>query len=112
MYLINIHNNGPLFVCRRHIVSVVVFLILHSSLFALHSQGQTRLTLDDCIALARKQSVDAAVDLGELKSAYWQWRSYKADLLPEVSFSATLPSYNKTAISRRMEVCRTSVMTT
>lgn len=54
-----------------------------------------RLSLDDCIALARKQSVDAAVDLGELKSAYWQWRSYKADLLPEVSFSATLPSYNK-----------------
>ena len=54
-----------------------------------------RLTLDDCIAMARKQSVDAAVALGELKSAYWQWRSYKADLLPEVSFSATLPSYNK-----------------
>ena len=95
MYLINIHNNGPLFVCRRHIVSVVVFLILHSSLFALHSQGQTRLTLDECIAMARRQSVDAAVALGRLKSAYWQWRSYKADLLPEVSFSATLPSYNK-----------------
>ena len=94
MYLINIHNNGPLFVCRRHIVSVVVFLILHSSLFALHSQGQTRLTLDDCIAMARRQSVDAAVALGELKSAYWQWRSYKADLLPEVSLS-TSGSYNK-----------------
>ena len=53
------------------------------------------LTLDECIAMARRQSVDAAVDLGELKSAYWQWRSYKADLLPEVSFSATAPSYNK-----------------
>ena len=39
--------------------------------------------------------MDAAVALGELKSAYWQWRSYKADLLPEVSFSATAPSYNK-----------------
>ncbi len=58
-------------------------------------EGALTLSLSDCIALARKQSVDAAVDLGELKSAYWQWRSYKADLLPEVSFSATLPSYNK-----------------
>ena len=53
------------------------------------------LTLDDCIMMARRQSVDAAVALGELRSAYWQWRSYRADQLPEVSISATLPSYNK-----------------
>ena len=53
------------------------------------------MTLDDCIAMARRQSVDAAVALGELRSAYWQWRSYRADLLPEVSLQATLPSYNK-----------------
>ena len=53
------------------------------------------LTLDDCIAMARRQSIDAAVALGELRSAYWQWRSYRADLLPEVSLSGTLPSWNK-----------------
>lgn len=45
--------------------------------------------------MARRQSVEAAMALGELKSAYWQWRSYRADLLPEVSFSASMPSYNK-----------------
>ena len=54
-----------------------------------------RLSLDDCIAMARRQSIDAAVALGELRSAYWQWRSYKADLLPEVSLSGTAPSWNK-----------------
>ncbi|MBQ9191207.1 MAG: TolC family protein [Bacteroidaceae bacterium] len=53
------------------------------------------LTLAECILMARRQSVDAAVALGELRAAYWQWRSYRADLLPEVTFSATLPSYNK-----------------
>jgi outer membrane protein TolC len=75
----------------------LVIFILHFSLFTLHSFGQDTLclSLDECIAMARRQSVDAAVALGELKSAYWQWRSYKADLLPEVSFSATAPSYNK-----------------
>ena len=41
-----------------------------------HAEGDTlRLGLDDCIAMARRQSVDAAVALGELKSAYWEWRS-------------------------------------
>ena len=54
-----------------------------------------RLSLDDCIMMARRQSIDAAVALGELRSAYWQWRSYRAEQLPEVSFSGTLPSYNK-----------------
>lgn len=52
------------------------------------------LTLDDAIAMARVQSVDAAVALDELKTAYWQWRSYRAERLPEVTLSATIPSYN------------------
>ena len=59
------------------------------------AQDTLRLSLDECITMARNQSVEAAVARGELQSAYWQWRSYRADLLPEVSFSATLPSYNK-----------------
>ena len=54
-----------------------------------------QLTLDECILLARRQSVDAAVALGELKSAYWEWRSHKADLLPEVSLTTNTPTYNK-----------------
>lgn len=59
--------------------------------------GQAReltLTLDDAIAMARVNSVDAAVALDELKTAYWQWRSYRADRLPEISISGTIPSYN------------------
>lgn len=51
------------------------------------------LSLSDAIAMARVSSVDAAVALDELKTAYWQWRSYRADRLPEVNFTATAPSY-------------------
>lgn len=53
------------------------------------------LTLDEAIMLARVQSVDAAVALNELKTAYWEYRTYRAELLPEVNFTATLPSYHK-----------------
>ena len=64
--------------------------------FTIQAQTDTlRLSLDDCIMMARRQSIDAAVALGELRSAYWQWRSYRADLLPEVSLSGTAPSWNK-----------------
>ncbi len=65
--------------CRviHRIIVMMVIMILHSSLFTLHSFGQEKisLSLDECITMARKQSVDAAVALGRLKSAYWQWRS-------------------------------------
>ena len=81
---------------RQHMMKRTVLLWV--CLMAIHAgaMGDTlRLDLDGCIMMARKQSVDAAVAIGELKAAYWAWRSYKADLLPRVSFSATVPAYNK-----------------
>ena len=55
-----------------------------------------RMTLQDAISIAHQQSVDAVVALNELKTAYWQYRAYLAEQLPEVSFAGTLPAYNKT----------------
>ena len=71
------------------------FFLAWLPLAVLAQTDTLRLSLDDCIAMARRQSIDAAVALGELRSAYWQWRSYRADLLPEVSLQGTAPSWNK-----------------
>ncbi len=57
------------------------------------STRRVELTLDEAIARARVRSVNAAVALDELRSAYWEYRTYRAELLPEVNFNATLPSY-------------------
>ena len=56
---------------------------------------EREITLAEAIALARTQSVDAAVALNELKTAYWEYRTFRADLLPEINFTGTLPNYNK-----------------
>ena len=66
----------------------------------LHAQNDTLtherdITLNEAIALARIQSVDAAVALNELKTAYWKYRTFRANLLPEVNFTGTLPNYRK-----------------
>lgn len=53
------------------------------------------ITLEETILAARANSVDAAVALNELRTAYWTYRTYRADLLPEVNFNATIPSYHK-----------------
>lgn len=76
-------------------------LLLMTACGALHAQAANekqvvrRITLEEAITLARVQSVNAAVALNELKTAYWEYRTYKANLLPEVNFSATIPGYAK-----------------
>lgn len=74
--------------------SIFLSLVLTVMVFAPVS-AQRQLTLAEAINIARVQSVDAAVALNELKTAYWEYRTYKADLLPEVNFTGTIPSYNK-----------------
>jgi len=61
------------------------------------------LTLAQAVSMARARSVDAAVAANELRSAYWEYRSYRADLLPEVTLSATLPGYNRRYSSYQLE---------
>ncbi|MCM1489222.1 MAG: TolC family protein [Muribaculum sp.] len=53
------------------------------------------ISLDDAVMMARSRSVDAAVALNQLRTSYWSYRTYRADLLPELSFNATIPSYRK-----------------
>ena len=75
---------------RSFLLSAFAFCLL-----ALSAQETREITLNEAITLARTQSVDAAVALNELKTAYWEYRTFRADLLPEVNFSGTLPSYGK-----------------
>lgn len=51
------------------------------------------MSLTDAIRLAQQQSVDATVALNELKTAYWEYRTHRADQLPEVIFNGYLPTY-------------------
>ncbi|MEG1563125.1 MAG: TolC family protein [Bacteroides sp.] len=77
---------------KKNILLVFVALAFPMALFA---QKEREITLSEAISLARMQSVDAAVALNELKTSYWEYRTFRADLLPEVNFSGTLPNYNK-----------------
>ena len=51
------------------------------------------LSLEEAMARARLNSVDAEVALNELKRSYWAYRAYKAELLPELTLSAKVPGY-------------------
>ena len=76
-------------------LAVWMWLPLGVAAQAVDEGNERTITLEEAIVLARTQSVDAAVALNELKTAYWEYRTFRADLLPEVSFTGTLPNYLK-----------------
>ncbi len=96
---------------KERIISI--FLMLLVCLLAVAS-GTRHMTLDEAIMLARLRSVDASVALNELRTSYWQYRTYRADMLPEISFQGTLPTIPKTIphISWKTEATRSYATTT
>lgn len=79
----------------KQLFHTIIFFILSALCASAQSGNEMRLSLDDAIAMARVRSVDAAEALDELKSAYWEWRSFRAEQLPELTFKATAPAYSR-----------------
>lgn len=80
---------------KKQVISLILALGLTMTVKAQPQEQRHAITLEEAITLARVQSVDAAVALNELKTAYWEYRTFRADLLPEMNLTATVPSYNK-----------------
>lgn len=78
---------------KRIYTLLIVALFFHSYSEAQEDTLTVRLSLQEAILLAQAQSVDAAVALNELKTAYWEYRTHRADQLPEVTFTGSLPNY-------------------
>ncbi|MCM1450964.1 MAG: TolC family protein [Clostridium sp.] len=79
---------------RFRILSILFILASAASAWAQESDTLS-LSLPQAILRARASSVDAEVAINKLKSSYWGFRSYRAELLPELSFNATIPGYYK-----------------
>jgi outer membrane protein TolC len=53
------------------------------------------MTLDDVVETAREQSQSALIAKHNFLANYWQFRSYKAKLLPSLNLGASLGQYNR-----------------
>ncbi len=58
--------------------------------------GNTILTLPEVIQIAREQSLMGLMARHQLRSSYWEFRTYKASRRPGLSLEATVPSLNNT----------------
>lgn len=53
-------------------------------------------SLSEVIRLAQERSPDAMIARHRFKRSYWEYRSFKAGYLPNLSVDATLPNFNRT----------------
>lgn len=57
-------------------------------------------TLDDIISIASKKSLDAFKAKQQYGASYWQFRSFKASVLPKMSLELEPLTYNKSVLKR------------
>ncbi|MDD2594817.1 MAG: TolC family protein [Bacteroidales bacterium] len=82
---------------------IISILILCGCAICAAGQDTLRLTLQDAIDIALEQSVNAAMARNKQKTAYWQYRTFRAEQLPEISFDGTLPDYRRNYTSYQSE---------
>lgn len=78
----------------KSFLSIILFFFSFS--VGLAAQDTIVVSLTDAIRRSVDISVDAVVARNQYKSSYWEYRTYRSELLPMVSLSATLPFYSKT----------------
>jgi len=72
--------------------TIAVLLLLFSS--RIYAQDTVSIRLTEALILSEK-SIDVLLAKSELLTKYWEYRSFKADLLPEVGFEGILPNITK-----------------
>lgn len=74
---------------------ILSIIILGGLSLGMMAQDTITITLNEAIQRSISNSVDAVVARNQFRSSYWGYRTYRAELLPEVSLNTTLPYYSK-----------------
>lgn len=80
----------------------IVFLILSLSIFnAINAQTKV-LSLKEVLRIAKDQSPSAQIAKHRFKNSYWQFKFYKAEQLPSLSFDGTLPEIQNRIVKQNI----------
>ena len=60
-----------------------------------------KITLENVIRIAQENSLDAQIARFSFMSSYWQFRSFKAQLLPSVNLNGNILNFNHSVVETR-----------
>ncbi len=84
------------FAMHQKIKKALVFTFICISTSSLFGQQMAKtLTLDEVLEMAKDYSPSSILAKHQFRAAYWEHRTYKAELLPSLSLSGTLPNFRR-----------------
>lgn len=81
------------------IIAILISLLFGMALSAQQSTRKLTLSLEDVLKIAKTQSPDALLAKHRFRGSYWQYRTYRAEFLPNLTLSGTLPDFNRSISS-------------
>lgn len=83
----------------RHVLLIILSLFCGLTVYAQKAKTVTPQTKDvtlyEAVMIAQEQSIDGLMAKYQYLVEYWQFRSYKAQLLPSLSLAAQIPSFDR-----------------
>lgn len=79
-------------------MKIAQFFLVIATLTVAPMRAQIHLDMEDVVALAQDHSISAMSNRNMFASAYWSYRSYKAELLPSLNLSAGLANFNRSLV--------------
>lgn len=75
------------------LILIPLIFASYTSLYA--QQTIKKIDLFEAIEIAKEKSIEAMEAKNSIQISYWQYRGYKADLLPNIDLQGVLPSVNR-----------------
>ncbi len=78
----------------KTIFAIALLIVLFGT--SLSAQQPTEYSLTEVVKIAQDQSPDALIAKHRFRVSYWNFKIFKANYLPNLDFSATIPDINRT----------------
>jgi outer membrane protein TolC len=79
---------------KNYLLTIIFIIVLFPS-YQLRAQESRKYTFDEILRIAREQSPMAVLARHRFRSSYWEYRTYKAGLLPNLTLNSTIPDLNR-----------------
>ncbi len=80
---------------KKYILPIIFLFVTLAESVNAQNKIVEELTFEEVMQLAREQSPDAIMAKHQFRANYWEYRTYKADFLPNVSMGTTFPDFSR-----------------
>jgi outer membrane protein TolC len=87
--------NRKVFSCIVSLLFIIDLCLINAQTDTVFFKKKREMSFEEVVSIARSQAPMAITARHQFRASYWEYRSYKAGYLPNLSMSATIPDLNR-----------------